>query len=82
MTKNNEKSNQNAAKDWRDRSEPLLAVREDERWVGGASLKRTIRDKRPLKQNNRGTIEHRFMLAPLHYLLWLVYIYFTLCFTF
>ncbi|XP_075972403.1 proton channel OtopLc-like isoform X2 [Anticarsia gemmatalis] len=31
MTKNKEKSNQNASKDWRDRSEPLLAVPEDER---------------------------------------------------
>ncbi|XP_063374720.1 proton channel OtopLc-like [Cydia amplana] len=31
MAKNKEKSNQNAAKEWRERSEPLLAVPEDER---------------------------------------------------
>ncbi|CAH2063373.1 unnamed protein product, partial [Iphiclides podalirius] len=30
MVKNKEKSNQNAAKEWRERSEPLLAVPEDE----------------------------------------------------
>lgn len=31
MSKNKEKSNQIAAKDWRERSEPLLSVPEDER---------------------------------------------------
>lgn len=31
MTKNKEKSNQNASRDWRRRSEPLIAVPEDER---------------------------------------------------
>ena len=31
MIKNKEKSNQNIAKDWRERSEPLLSVPEDER---------------------------------------------------
>ncbi|XP_063530320.1 proton channel OtopLc-like [Cydia strobilella] len=40
MAKNKEKSNQNAAKEWRERSEPLLAVPEDERELPPHSLPR------------------------------------------
>ncbi|CAH0717241.1 unnamed protein product, partial [Brenthis ino] len=40
MHKNKDKSNQNTAKDWRERSEPLLSVPEDERELPPHSLPR------------------------------------------
>lgn len=56
MVKNKEKSNQNGAggKEWRERNEPLLAVPEDERWVGEPSLSTLLVDKRSIKQKQIG----------------------------